>query len=46
MPTLDGLGAVGGGAHAVDEHVLVEHIVPRTALVALLIRDLLTGEPR
>jgi len=46
VPTLDGLGAVGGGAHAVDEHVLVEHIVPRTALVALLIRDLLTGEPR
>ncbi len=46
VPTLDGLGAVGGGAHAVDEHVLVEHIAPRTALVALLIRDLLTGEPR
>jgi len=46
VPTLDGLGAVGGGAHAVDEHVFVEHIVPRTALVALLIRDLLTGEPR
>jgi len=46
VPTLDGLGAVGGGAHAVDEHVRVEHIVPRTALVALLIRDLLTGEPR
>lgn len=46
VPTLDGLGAVGGGAHAVDEHVLVDHIAPRTALVALLIRDLLTGEPR
>lgn len=41
VPTLDGLGAVGGGAHAVDEHVLVEHIVPRTALVALLIKDIL-----
>ncbi|WNM23258.1 M20 family metallopeptidase [Demequina capsici] len=39
-PTLDGLGAVGGGAHADDEHVLVEHIPSRTALVALLIRDL------
>lgn len=46
VPTLDGLGAVGGGAHAVHEHVLVDHIAPRTALVALLIRDLLTGEPR
>jgi glutamate carboxypeptidase len=43
VPTLDGLGAVGGGAHAVDEHVLVDHIVPRTALVALLIRDVLAG---
>ncbi len=46
VPTLDGLGAVGGGAHAVDEHVLVEHIVPRTALVALLIRDVLKGDTR
>ncbi|WP_291383229.1 M20 family metallopeptidase [Demequina sp.] len=44
VPTLDGLGAVGGGAHAVDEHVLVEHIVPRTALVALLIQDLLKAD--
>ena len=42
VPTLDGLGAVGGGAHAVDEHVLVEHIAPRTALVAMLIRDVLS----
>jgi len=42
VPTLDGLGAVGGGAHATDEHVLVDHLVPRTALVALLIRDVLT----
>lgn len=41
VPTLDGLGAVGGGAHATDEHVLVEHIAPRTALVALLVRDVL-----
>ncbi|WP_291378637.1 M20/M25/M40 family metallo-hydrolase, partial [Demequina sp.] len=44
LPTLDGLGAVGGGAHAEDEHVMVGHIVPRTALVALLIRDVLTRE--
>jgi glutamate carboxypeptidase len=42
VPTLDGLGAVGGGAHAADEHVLVDHIVPRTALVALLIQEILT----
>ncbi|WP_234989308.1 M20 family metallopeptidase [Demequina sp. NBRC 110052] len=40
-PTLDGLGAVGGGAHADDEHVIVEHIPHRTALVALLVQDVL-----
>ncbi len=39
--TLDGLGAVGGGAHAEDEHVVVAHIPHRTALAALLIEDLL-----
>lgn len=41
IPTLDGLGAVGGGAHAQDEHVLVDHIAPRTALLALLIEEVL-----
>ena len=40
-PTLDGLGAVGGGAHADDEHVLVAELAPRTALLAALIADLL-----
>jgi glutamate carboxypeptidase len=40
-PTLDGLGAVGGGAHADDEHVLVAELAPRTALLAALITDLL-----
>lgn len=40
-PTLDGLGAVGGGAHAAHEHVLVEPITGRTALVARLVADLL-----
>ena len=43
-PTLDGLGAVGGGAHAEDEHVLVDHLVPRTQLLRALVVDLL-GEP-
>jgi glutamate carboxypeptidase len=42
-PTLDGLGAVGGGAHAADEHVLVEPLPGRTALVTALIADLLAG---
>lgn len=41
VPTLDGLGAVGGGAHAANEHVLVNAIVPRTALLRALIFDLL-----
>jgi glutamate carboxypeptidase len=43
-PTLDGLGAVGGGAHADDEHVLVEQLSGRTALLAALVSDLL-AEP-
>jgi glutamate carboxypeptidase len=37
VPTLDGLGAVGEGAHAAHEHILVEHLAPRTALLAGLI---------
>ena len=41
VPTLDGLGAVGGGAHAEDEHVLVNELPGRTALVAALLADLL-----
>lgn len=41
-PTLDGLGAVGGGAHAESEHVLVSELVPRTTLLAALVRELLT----
>ena len=41
VPTLDGLGAVGGGAHAADEHVLVDRLVPRTALLVALLEDLL-----
>ncbi|MFI1028663.1 M20 family metallopeptidase [Streptomyces sp. NPDC020951] len=36
-PTLDGLGAVGGGAHADTEHVEVARMVPRTRLLAQLI---------
>lgn len=37
VPTLDGLGAVGEGAHAAHESILVEHLAPRTALLAALI---------
>jgi glutamate carboxypeptidase len=37
LPTLDGLGAVGEGAHAAHESVLLEHLAPRTALLAGLL---------
>ena len=43
VPTLDGLGAVGDGAHAEHEHALSAHIAPRTALLAALIADQLAG---
>ncbi|WP_454320837.1 M20/M25/M40 family metallo-hydrolase [Streptomyces phaeoluteigriseus] len=36
-PTLDGLGAVGGGAHADTEYVEVARMAPRTRLLAELI---------
>jgi glutamate carboxypeptidase len=37
VPTLDGMGAVGGGAHASHEYVLAGHLVERTALLAGMI---------
>jgi glutamate carboxypeptidase len=37
VPTLDGLGAVGEGAHAVNESILVDRIADRTALLAKLL---------
>ncbi|WP_245595498.1 M20 family metallopeptidase [Glycomyces tenuis] len=43
IPTLDGLGAVGGGAHADGEHVTASAIPGRTALLALLIADRLAA---
>ncbi|ANS65228.1 carboxypeptidase G2 precursor [Streptomyces lincolnensis] len=36
-PVLDGLGAVGDGAHARHEHVVLEHLPDRTALIAGLL---------
>ena len=36
-PTLDGLGAVGDGAHAAHEHVEVARMAERAALLALLL---------
>ena len=37
VPTLDGLGAVGEGAHAVNESLLINRIADRTALLAKLV---------
>jgi len=37
IPTLDGMGAVGEGAHAAHESILVEHLTTRTALLAGLL---------
>ena len=41
VPTLDGLGAVGGGAHADHEHVIVDTMPGRVDLVAGILRALL-----
>lgn len=40
VPTLDGMGAVGEGAHATHESVIIEHLVPRTALLAAMIASI------
>jgi glutamate carboxypeptidase len=40
IPTLDGLGAVGEGAHAPNESILINRIADRTALLAKLVAAL------
>ncbi len=40
VPTLDGLGGVGEGAHAAHESILVNRIADRTALIARLLAAL------
>jgi glutamate carboxypeptidase len=40
VPTLDGLGAVGEGAHAMNESILIDRIADRTALMAKLVAAL------
>ncbi|WP_209123478.1 M20 family metallopeptidase [Alkalihalobacillus sp. BA299] len=39
-PTIDGLGAVGDGAHASHEHLIIAEMTRRSALVAMLLMDL------
>jgi glutamate carboxypeptidase len=40
VQTLDGLGAVGGGAHAENEHVVVATMPSRAALLSGLCHEL------
>lgn len=40
IPTLDGLGGVGEGAHAPNESILLDRIADRTALLAMLLSRL------
>ena len=39
IPTLDGLGAVGEGAHAIHEHIIISELPPRALLLAGLIES-------
>jgi glutamate carboxypeptidase len=40
VPTLDGLGAIGEGAHAENEHILISSFSERAALLAALLQNL------
>jgi len=44
IPTLDGLGAVGAGPHALDEHIEVDALPWRAALLAGLIVETMAGD--
>lgn len=43
VPTLDGFGAVGDGAHALHEHVEIAALAPRAAVIAGLMARLAAG---
>jgi len=40
VPTLDGFGAIGDGAHALHEHVEIDALIPRAATIAGLLERL------
>lgn len=44
VPTLDGLGVVGAGAHAHDEHLILSQLAPRAALLAGILEAVTTGQ--
>jgi glutamate carboxypeptidase len=37
IPTLDGLGVLGANAHTLNEHILMDALVPRARLMAALL---------
>jgi glutamate carboxypeptidase len=39
IPTLDGMGAVGEGAHAAHESLLLDELLPRTVLLAAMLAN-------
>jgi len=39
VPTLDGLGAVGDGAHSAREYALIKTMPERAALLAAMLRE-------
>ncbi|MDB5374990.1 MAG: carboxypeptidase, partial [Belnapia sp.] len=40
IPTLDGLGVQGAGGHTLEEHLLLDSLVPRAKLIAGLLQVL------
>jgi glutamate carboxypeptidase len=40
VPTLDGLGAIGSGAHSLRENIIIRELAPRAALIASLLATL------
>ena len=45
VPTLDGFGAIGDGAHAIHEHIEIDALVPRAATIAGVLDRLVRGRP-
>ena len=43
IPTLDGFGAIGDGAHALHEHIEIDALIPRAATIAGLLQRLVQG---
>lgn len=46
IPTLDGFGAIGDGAHAIHEHVEIDALVPRAATIAGVLHSLSRRSPQ